>query len=236
MFYNLRQSVAARYSDEIDYKKYESQIQKLIDAHIDSDEVKIIIDQVNIFEREEFNEEINKVRWEAAKADTIASRTNKYIQEKMEEDPAFYKKFSEMLKDTIKSYEEHRITEKEYLNKVNEIMENVLSHNDESFPAEIKENDVAKAIFGISKELLQEKKFTNDIQKVALMISLQADKIFRDFKIVNRQNNKDIINKMKINIFDMFYDEVKIRYKLDISLTEIDLFVDKCIWIAKLKY
>ena len=50
MFYKLRQSVAARYSDEIDYKKYESQIQKLIDAHIDSDEVKTIVKQVNIFE------------------------------------------------------------------------------------------------------------------------------------------------------------------------------------------
>jgi len=61
MFYKLRQSVAARYSDEIDYKKYESQIQKLIDAHIDSDEVKTIVDQVNIFERDKFNEEINKV-------------------------------------------------------------------------------------------------------------------------------------------------------------------------------
>ena len=237
MFYKLRQSVAARYSDEIDYKKYESQIQKLIDAHIDSDEVKTIVDQVNIFERDKFDEEINKVVWEAAKADTIASRTKKYIQEKMEEDPAFYKKFSEMLKDTIKDYEEHRITEKEYLNHVHEIMENVLAHNDESFPAEIKDNDIAKAIFGISKEILQEKKLSSwDTQKVALMISLQADEIFKSLKIVNFQNNKDVLNRMKISISDMFYDEVKTKYKLDISLSEIDLFVDKCIWIAKLKY
>jgi hypothetical protein len=34
---------------------------------------------------------------------------------------------------------------------------------------------------------------------------------------------------MKISISDMFYDEVKTKYKLDISLSEIDLFVDKCI-------
>lgn len=237
MFYKLRQSVAARYSDEIDYKKYESQIQKLIDAHIDSGEVKTIVDQVNIFERDKFDEEINKVVWEAAKADTIASRTKKYIQEKMEEDPAFYKKFSEMLKDTIKDYEEHRITEKEYLNHVHEIMENVLAHNDESFPTEIKDNDVAKAIFGISKEILQEKHLSSwATEKVALMISLQADEIFKSLKIVNFQNNKDVLNRMKISISDMFYDEVKTKYKLDISLSEIDLFVDKCIWIAKLKY
>jgi hypothetical protein len=34
----------------------------------------------------------------------------------------------------------------------------------------------------------------------------------------------------------MIYDEVKTKYNLSMSLSEIDLFVDKCIWIAKLKY
>ena len=237
MFYKLRQSVAARYSDEIDYKKYESQIQKLIDAHIDSDEVKTIVKQVNIFERDEFNKEVNNVVWERAKADTIASRTKKYIQEKMEEDPAFYKKFSEMLKETIKDYEEHRISEKEYLNHVRKIMADVLNHNDETFPNEIKDNDVAKALYGISNEFLESRNLSSDkIKEISVMISLEADQIIRDLKIINRQNSKDIINKMKISISDMIYDEVKTKYNLSMSLSEIDLFVEKCIWIAKLKY
>ena len=59
--------------------------------------------------------------------DKIASRTAKHITEKMDEDPAFYKKFSEMLKDAIRAYEEHRINETQYLNKVTEIMNAVLS-------------------------------------------------------------------------------------------------------------
>jgi len=55
----------------------------------------------------------------------------------MDEDPAFYKKFSDMLKKAIKEYEEHRINETEYLKRVNEIMNNVLLHNDDSFPEEV---------------------------------------------------------------------------------------------------
>ena len=35
----------------------------------------------------------------------------KHISEKMEEDPAFYKKFSQMLKETIADYEGKRINE-----------------------------------------------------------------------------------------------------------------------------
>jgi type I restriction enzyme R subunit len=148
----------------------------------------------------------------------------------MEEDPAFYKKFSEMLKETIKDYEEHRISEKEYLNHVRKIMEDVLNHNDEAFPNEIKDNDVAKALYGISNEFLESRNLSSDkIKEISVMISLEADQIIRDLKIINRQNSKDIINKMKISISDMIYDEVKTKYNLSMSLSEIDLFVDKCI-------
>ena len=237
MFHKLRRSVAARYSDEIDYSKYEVQIQKLIDAHIDSWEAKTIVKPVNIFEKEAFSQEVKKVVWETAKADTIASRTKKYIQEKMDEDPAFYKKFSEMLQDTIKDYEEHRISEKEYLAHVTKIMDDVLNHSDWSFPDEVKESDVAKAIYWISNEFLSWKNVQTDkIKEIAIMISLGSDQIIKDLKIVNWQNNKDVINKMKLAISDMIYDEVKSKYNVWITLDEIDLFVDKCIWIAKLRY
>ena len=148
----------------------------------------------------------------------------------MEEDPAFYKKFSEMLKETIKDYEEHRISEKEYLNHVRKIMADVLNHNDETFPNEIKDNDVAKALYGISNEFLESRNLSSDkIKEISVMISLEADQIIRDLKIINRQNSKDIINKMKISISDMIYDEVKTKYNLSMSLSEIDLFVEKCI-------
>ena len=59
-FIKLRQSVAARYSDEVDYRKYEGQIQKLIDTHISSDEVKPITELVNIFDRNKFQAEVEK--------------------------------------------------------------------------------------------------------------------------------------------------------------------------------
>jgi hypothetical protein len=40
---------------------------------------------------------------------------------------------------------------------------------------------------------------------------------------------------MKLWLFDLIYDEIKNKYSLDISISDIDLFVEKCIWIAKLQ-
>ena len=135
-----------------------------------------------------------------------------------------------MLKDTIKEYEEHRIHEGEYLSRVENIMDKVVSHQDEGFPEEVSNNDVAKAIFGISKELIINQNLSAEITKdVCVLISLQTDNIFKNLRIVDWQENPDIIKKMKMQIFDMIYDEAKTKYNLDISITDIDLFTEKCI-------
>ena len=108
MFMKLRTAVVERYSDTVDYKQYEGQIQKLIDTHITAEKVEVITGLVNIFDKEKFQQEVENTTGKAAKADKIASRTAKYISEKMDEDPAFYKKFSQMITDTIAEYEEKR--------------------------------------------------------------------------------------------------------------------------------
>ena len=117
----------------------------MIDKHIETDKVQSLTKLVNIFDRDEFQKEVDATIGAAARADKIASRTAKHITEKMDEDPAFYKKFSEMLKDAIRAYEEQRISEAEYLNKSRAIMESVLSHTDKDIPAELINKDVARA-------------------------------------------------------------------------------------------
>ena len=134
MFVKLRLAVIERYSDTIDYKQYEGQIQKLIDTHVTTEKVEIITELVDIFDKEKFQQEVENTTGKAAKADKIASRTSKHISEKMEEDPAFYKKFSQMLKETIADYEAKRINEVQYLNKVQEIMNNVLDESISYYP------------------------------------------------------------------------------------------------------
>jgi type I restriction enzyme R subunit len=234
-FVKLRQSVAARYSDEVDYSKYEWQIQKLIDTHIMSEDVKPITELVNIFDKSKFQAEIEKTMWEAAKADTIASRTAKHIEVKMDEDPAFYKKFSQMLKDAIKEYEEQRISETEYLNRVKDIMEKVLDHTDSGIPKELENNDLWRAIYWVLKEELENKSISSEsIQSKLLDITLRFDAIIKESIVVDWYNKSDIIGRMKIELSDIIFDEIKIGMKWDFSFEEIDSLTEQIIWIAKI--
>ena len=154
MFLKLHSAVVERYSDEIDYKQFEGQIQKLIDTHITTEKIETITELVNIFDKDKFQQEVENTIGKAAKADKIASRTARHINEKMEEDPAFYKKFSQMLKETIAEYEAKRINEAQYLNRVEEIMNNVLSRTDNDIPEQLCDRDVAKAFYGLTIEAL----------------------------------------------------------------------------------
>ena len=242
-FLKLRASVTQRYSDTIDFKQYEGQIQKLIDKHIQTDRVETVVELVNIFDTDKFALEVEKVIGDAAKADRIASRTAKHISQKMDEDPAFYKKFSEMLKDTIREYEEKRITEAEYLRRAKEMMDAVLTHTDNEIPEQLQNKEVARAYFGLCQESLAEKiKEQTKRLDISVATALAIDAIVNETILdngspkVDWHKNKDLLGKMTIDIGDYLIDEVRDRHGVPLSFGEMDAIAEKCIEVARIRY
>jgi type I restriction enzyme R subunit len=244
MFLRLRLAVIERYSDEVNFKQYEGQIQKLIDIHITTENVETITELVNIFDKDKFQLELEKTVGPArAKADKIASRTAKHISEKMDEDPAFYKKFSEMLRQTIADHEAQRIDEAQYLRKVQEIMSNVLTHTDSGIPNELRDKDLAKAYYGINIEAIADKVQDDEIKKnIAVQIALEISELIENAILDNGKPVVDwfyksnIVGKLQIEIGDFLIDEVRDKYNVDLSFEEMDDIALKCINIAKTRY
>ncbi len=243
MFLKLRLAVVERYSDSIDYKQYEGQIQKLINTHITTEKVETITELVNIFDKEKFQQEVESTTGKAAKADKIASRTAKHISEKMEEDPAFYKKFSQMLIESIADYESKRINETQYLNKVEEIMSNVLAHTDSDIPEVLKDKDVAKAFYGLSLESLNSKVSDANIKKdISIQTALKIDELVQKavldngIAIIDWQAKSTITGKLQIEIGDYLIDEVRDKYSINLSFGEMDDIANRCLDVAKIRY
>ncbi len=241
-FLQLRVAVKKRFSEEIDYRQYEQQVQKLIDTHITSTEVIKITELVNIFDKESFQKEVEKVVGEAAKADTIATRTQRTINVRWEEDPAFYKKFSDMLKDTINDYIQKRISETEYLSKTKTISNAVLNHTNEDIPPELSDREVAQAFFGITLETIKEKIKDNGTGKeIAAKAGIEIDNVIREKVIdngkplVDWKDNEDLIGQVNIAVGDVLYD-LKNEYNIDLSTAEIDSIAEESIKVAIKRY
>lgn len=242
MFVKLRSAVQLRYSDTVDFRQYESQIQKLINFHVTSSAVKPVTELVNIFDTEAFEQEVAKLESNAAKADTIASRTSKFITENMDSDPAFYKKFSQLLKETIAAYEQGRIDEVEYLQRVLKYKDDVLAHTDSELPDELQHNNAAKAYYGLALEtyLRVFGDVSIDLKQLALDTAWAFDRIMNRTLIVDGlvlvdwQQKSDIIGRMKIELETYLIDEVKRKYGIAFPFDDMDVIIDGCVEVAKL--
>ena len=240
MFAKLRTAVQLRYSDTIDYQKYEARIEKLINHHVESDAVKVITNLVNIFDKEDFQKEVDSVVGTTAKADTIATRTAKYINENMDSDPAFYKKFSQLIKETIELYEQGRLTDNEYLEKMMQYKEDVLNHTDSELPSELEHNNAAKAYFGIALENYKRLFPDMPVKEMALATAHAFDKIIRRTVIVDGsvlvdwQSKSDTIGRMKIELEDELIDNIKRKYEVSFAFNDMDVIIDGCVDVAKI--
>lgn len=235
-FQKLRVSVKKRYAEEIDYKEYEQKIQKLIDTYITSDDILQITPLVDIFDKDKFEAEVGKIESKRARADTIANRTKKTIVEKWEEDPAFYKRFSKLLEETIEEYMAKRLSDAEYLDKVTEYMNCVRNRTGDDVPDKLKHHEVAKAFYGLVYDVIS--KFNDigsDPKDFSADIGLRIDEIVTDSLVVDWTDNDDIQNIMLNKIEEYLY-EVKDQYGIQLSFEDIDTIMEQSLNVAKNRY
>ncbi|HEY5892675.1 MAG TPA: HsdR family type I site-specific deoxyribonuclease [Chthoniobacterales bacterium] len=252
-FQKLRASVKIRYAEEVDYRDYEQQIQKMLTTYVQADEVIQVVEPVNIFEREAFEKEVDKARSPRAKADIIANRTKKTITEKMDEDPFFYRKFSVLLELAIADYKAQRISEAEYLAKVTDLMQTVRDGRTHDAPSVLKERDLSRAFFGTLKEqighapinlddtisVVREDSPTNGrkaafdpVDELLASAACQIEDIIRKHAVVRWRENADAQNRMRNDLDDFLFalqDEKGIR----LTLVQMDAIIESALRIAR---
>lgn len=238
-FLNLRVSMKSRYAESIDRKEYEAKIQKLIDTYVTSDEIIQVTEPVDIFDTEKFKAEVEKKVSTRSKADTIAYRISRTISEKWDDDPIFYKKLSELLKEAIAKYSKQIMDEAErlkndnaYLNRVTEILTMARTRTGDDIPISILNNEVAKAFYGVVFEKIKKYDATKDS---AAELALKIDKIILDNQYVDWIKNTDLQNKIINDIEDVLF-EFKDINKIDITFDDIDFIIDESMKIAKRRY
>ncbi|MDR9375148.1 MAG: HsdR family type I site-specific deoxyribonuclease, partial [Schleiferiaceae bacterium] len=242
-FLGLRVSVKRRYYDDLEYKEYEPQVQKLIDKHITTEgEVLRLTELVNIFDKEKREQEVERLSSKAAKADHITSRTTKAINVKMDEDPVFYRKLSRLIRDVIDDYHQHRISEIEYLNKAKDLEERFLHGQQDNTPANLQGNEAGIAVYNLVNEIFKDH-LKSDAGKPgsAAQMAEGIDEVIKSVVFENGQpiidwaNKSDIEGKIRIKIDDYLFD-FQSQNDLQIPLEKIDELVEEVLKVAKRKY
>ena len=238
-FQKMRMSVQQRYAEIVSYKEYEPRVRKLLDTYIEAHEIEQVTKQVNIFDQSMVHEALEEYgKSPASKADMIAHQLKKVINEKMEKDEAFYKRFSEMIEETIMAFQEGRIDEKEYLEKVLVTRNNFDSGYQEGIPESIRDKQEARAFFGSLTEVLKTTHSADKIDGIKESLAqagIQISNIVSGLTIRDWKRNLDVHRKME-NAIEDFLMEHRKDMGIEITFDEIDEILVKCLKSAKNNY
>jgi type I restriction enzyme R subunit len=236
-FTNLRASVKMRYAESIDYRDFEPKIKKLLDTHITASEVIRLNEPVNIFDDNAFKqivEDSGDSKSTAAKADMIAHSTKKAISERLEQDPAFYEKFSKLIQKAIDDFRSKRLSDLEYLTKASEIRSAVVNRRFDELPKPLQGNEDAVALFGVLEPFItvhsDGNSATNDL---AAQAAVDIWSIIERNRKVGYWEDLDAQRRTMNDIDDYLYDEIKDNQGLALTTVEMDGIIERAMQVAR---
>ncbi len=241
-FQSLKASVKLRYAEAVDYRDYEPKIKKLLDTHIQANEVVQLNKPVNIFDDASFikikesHDIYGSSKTTASKADTIAHATKRVITEKLDEDPAFYEKFSKLIQQVIEDFRAQRISELDYLNKVVEVRDKVVGKVHDDIPEKLSGNEDAMAYYGVLKPFFKKYNLSEEnLESITADTAIAIHGILQKHTKVQFWDDEDAQKQTENEIDDYLYDELKTEKGIELSLDQMDGIIAKVLQVAKFR-
>jgi len=238
-FFNLRAAVKRRYAESVDYREFEPRIQKLLDTHIGANEVTRLNDPVNIFDDTAFETVIQEHASVAeagasAKADMIAHATKRAITERLEQDPAYYEKFSRLIQQAIDDYRAKRISDLGYLQRVIDLRNAVVHRKDDDLPPTLRGDPDGAAVYGLLKPFIAA--HSTDavaVDEIAADAAKAVWSIFQRNRKVGYWGDVDAQRRTINEIDDYLYDEIKNSRGVALTTSEMDEIIEKSMQLGR---
>ena len=235
-FTSLRAAVSLRYAERVDWRDYEKRIRQLLDRHVVAREVVNLVEPLNIFDDILIEaRRAEKTETDASIADTIAHQLTRAIEEKWDEDPIFFEKFSKLIRDTIADFHRGRINDLAYLSKVKELREKIQTRQDEAdpTPTRLRSDPHAATFWGLARRNLDAAGISDP--ELAADIAVELSRIIHLRRKVGWQNDRDVENVIRNDSDDYFFGELRGKRGLVIDPSVLDSIVDDVLASARVR-
>lgn len=180
-----------------------------------------MVEPVSILDKEAFAEELAAVEDPRAKAEIIANRVRRAIHEHLDEDPVFYKRFSELIDKALADAEAERMSQLELLGTMQDIRDRVRDRRAyEDAPEVLRTREVAKSYYDVIREQFGAADLSVGDGDAAALATLVDDTI-RAKRKVDWADDIDVQNQMKIAIEDELF-AFKKAHSLELDFGTID--------------
>ena len=236
-FKKLKDSVALRFNDRVDFSRYEDGIRQLLNAYVNAEDAKILIEPLDITNKEKMEEQLARLGSNEAKAEAIQTRQVEVLESQRYVDPIRYMTFMERIKKTIADYMEERDSEK-YLSSMEKMAEDYRAgRNSVKYPENIMDDSDAKSFYGAVCAGIKKSTGATDVE-----ISEELGQLALDIKAVivkhtkrDWRENVIVHRDIKKALDDLLFDYME-DHKLEWSLDTIDIIIDEIMMVAKKGY
>jgi type I restriction enzyme R subunit len=237
-FKKLKDSVSLRFNDRVDFSKYEDGIRQLLNTYVNAEDAKIIIEPLDILNKEKMEEQLARLGSKEAKAEAIQTRQVEVLESRRYEDPILYMTFMERINKTISDYMEERNSEK-YLSEMEKMAEDYREgRSSVVYPESIMDDSAAKTLYsaisgGVKKSIGEA---PNSILYESLgHLALKSKEIIIEFAKRDWRDNVVAHRNIKKHLDDLLFDYIE-ENRLPWSLDTIDIVIDEIMMTAKKVY
>jgi type I restriction enzyme R subunit len=232
-FLNLRTAVKQRFGESVDYSSFEIQIRNMVNKYIGADEVRQLVAPVDVFAVEQLEAELNDIEGDAGKADAIAARMRKTITERMEEDPALYKRLSELIDEAIAEHRAKRLSDAELLSRMRSHLDELRGQETRDLPPVLYGAQDAKAYYGLVKEPMGSYAIKGQSSDdLAADMAVHLERLINQHKVRDWTMKDDVQNAM-LNAIEDYLFSIKGRYDLEMDYDTIDRIMQDVLTVAK---
>lgn len=178
---------------------------------------------------ERFDAEVARQTTDRAKADTILNRMKRTATEHMDEDPAFYRRFSDLIEEAIRALREGRLSEAEYLARAEKQLADMRAGRSSGRPAVLDQYRHAAAYFGVLAEALAEQPIYDDALAHA---AIRAEEIIEGRRVTDWTRNLDVQNRIKQELDEHLW-QLQREHGFKLNLAGTDMLIERLIEVAK---
>jgi type I restriction enzyme R subunit len=231
-FKRLKDGVSLRFNDRVQFSDYEDGIRQLLDTYVKADDPKILIDPLDILNKNKMREQLSILGSGEAKADAIKTRQVAELETKRYEDPILYRSFMDRINRTLEMYLHDR-DEEAYLAQMETLAEDYREgRSNVEYPEIIMDDSDAKALYGSILAGIGEKAADISQNRDGLArLALAAKEVIRENAKRDWRENFIVHRNIKAKLDDLLFDYIE-QNKLHWELTVIDLVIEKIMLTA----
>ena len=229
-FLEIRKASSLLYKETVDLSEYKQSLVRILDKYVDAKGVELLTKQVNITDRQQFEEAISGLGTDKSKAEAIAAQTDRTITEKFESDPEFYDRFSKKISEILEKMRLGKLADIEALKELKSISEDVVNKKDNELPAHIRNSAGSDIFYRNLREDFGDKTMSEeDYIKTVLDIFF----ILKKEVVVDWYKNLDVKRRIMNVLDDYIYDSIRVGRRVDLSDENVRTLLNKIIQLAE---